>query len=264
MFSSTGFAFNGVSSSTYKLIIGRIETGLVQAPYGVNRSLVKDRIKSNYKSILYHANYEPLTFSITMTLDDDVLANRQWTKEVKKNIATWLFTDTYKDFKSDDDTTITYKCMPINAERFINGLDEGYSTLTFECDSPFAYTTSSTPVAAFDLRTASPILATIPNPSNIPSQFKFYPEIQVIAQEADCDVTITNTTTSETLILTGLANNEDVYLRGNRRQVLSSESGIFTKWNKVWIHLANGDNEISVSGDDAVVQISLAYCPIMI
>lgn len=263
LFLKTGFTFNGVSSTTHKLVIVHTDNGMIQTPFGLQRNIQRERIQYGYKSILQGFQEEPLKFSVTMALEDDVLQNRQWTTQKRMDIAKWLFVNTYKTFVSDDDTTVMYKCVPVNANRFINALAEGYATLEFECDSPFAYKNASQLTVSFDLRNVQSVTKTVVSDSNIAGLYRFYPEINIYSEDADCDVTITNQTNSSVLGFSDLTYHEEVVVKGQQKQLIFSGDNHFSKWNKGWLYLNNGNNTVVATGDPCTITLTIV-CPIMI
>ena len=246
MFIETGFTFDGYSNSTYNLKIVDVEqTGMKPRTFGVSRTINKEKLKNNYRVVKTGIEEEVLTFSVTMALDHPTLATRQWTTANRMAIAKWLFVDDYKEFKSSDDMNVIYRCIPINAENFINGLNEGYATLEFECDSAFVYKDHQSIVIATSGNTI------VNCDSNITHLYKYYPTIHLVYTGTSASVSLTNTTTGETFALTsmtGLPSTDHIFAHGYKKQILTANGmNVFNKWNKGWISLLEGENTINVT-----------------
>ena len=263
MFIETGFTFDGYSNSTHNLKIVDVEsTGMKPRTFGVSRNINKDKTRNNYRVIKTGTEEEVLTFQVTMALDHPTLATRQWTTANRMAIAKWLFVDDYKEFKSADDMNVVYRCIPINAENFINGLNEGYATLEFECDSAYVYRTWET--ISLNIGSTKVVNCT----SNITHKYKYYPKMYFSYTGSSASITITNTTNGDVFSLTdmtGLPSSEWINVYGDRKQILTANGmNVFNKWNKGWVSLDEGDNTISVTGTNITFAYFDVQYPIML
>jgi phage-related protein len=263
LFLETGFNFNGINSTTYNLKIVHMESGLINRTFGVSRSINKDKVKNSHRVIKTGIQEEVRVLRVTMALDHATLATRQWSTTNRMAIAEWLFVDDYKEFKSSDDTNVIYRCIPINAENFINGLNEGYTTLEFECDSPFAYSEHQV------IQIATSGNTVVNCTSNITHLYKYYPTIHLLYNTTGASISLTNTTTGETFALTdmtGLPTSDNLYAYGSKKQILTANGmNVFNKWNKGWISLVKGNNTISVTTatNISAIRFNVQY-PIML
>lgn len=220
----------------------RQSTDLIEMPFGYRRQIVEESAPYRAKPFFFGLEKEPLEFSISiMPLDV------QWTREKRLRIVQWLFQDEYKPFISEDAPEVIYYCMPIgDANRFVSGLDQGFATITFRCNSPYAY--SPTYLRTYlSGQSTNPI--EIENLSNV-EKFN-YPEIEVELLSGTKFSLINLTDGGNEFRFTDLDVGERVYVNNEAKQIISSLPNTYRlgNFNKKWMRLVQGVNRIQVVGD---------------
>lgn len=242
MFINDAFTYNGISSSTYNMYLIRNDNNYIQIPFGVKRTVITEKAINNPKPYFFGVNEEVLKFRVKIGFEGE------WTDDIRKDVANWLFQDEYKPFISPDNTDIIYYCMPVgDASLYLTYLSQGYVELEFECNSPYAY--SPVQEQIFDLSAiAVPTQITLSNNSNIAKYY--YPEIEIVKIETG-DVSLKNISNNNIEFkFTGLQNNETVYVDNDRKRIITSLIGVYrySAFNKNWLMLVSGENTIEVTG----------------
>lgn len=243
MFINIGFSFNGVNSSTYGLYIVRTNSGLTQGQFGINRTILKDVIKTSPNPIFYGIKKEPFTFKLQLAL-----IGVTWTETLQKQITKWLFVNDYKSFISDDYPSINFYCMPIgNSERFFTGIAEnqGYFELEFECNAPWGYI-SSTPSFILNSATPLPTTITIENQSN--TNEYVLPELTFTVTDATSISIVNLSDSNRTTTFTGLTIGETIYINSRTKEI-TSNTGLYrySNSNKIFPRLISETNQIQIN-----------------
>lgn len=247
-FVSTYFEFDGISSDDMGVQLVRVETGLLNSQFAHNQTPITDKVKGRNKEYFFGVELSLFKFSITIALLEDQL----WTREMRMRIAEWLFKSQYKPFISGDNLDVIYYCIADgDASRFDNTLQEGYITIDFTCNSPYAYT--PTYVNTYDYTTAPTNIITVENLSNV--ETRYCPELE-ITMVAGTSITITNLTNGGIkTIFTGLTIGEIIYVNNQSKQIISSLPNTYRlgNFNKNWLKLVKGVNRLQIDGNANIV-----------
>ena len=127
------FSYDGVDSRSLGIMAVRMDDSLLEFTFGTNQNILEDKVGKN---IYYYGNeYTPLQFEVTITLDEHTL----WNTQKRMEVVRWLFKQKYCPLIFEDNQDIVYYCQPIgDLKRFDTGMQQGYATLTFRCDSHHA------------------------------------------------------------------------------------------------------------------------------
>lgn len=222
------------SNNTRKVGLTRsltIEEGVVG-----NKTITKiDETILTITIIISKFNYEDEPETIT---DDDL-----------KTLTTWLFSPVnYKELKAlDEKADIIYYGMFIDGEQtYLNKLNQGYITLTFQLDSNHAYGEEIEYVKAVN----GTVEFNIPFEDNVREYY--YPDIEF--DVAGNSFSIKNVTMDETMEFTGLDSSCQhgiIYGDGIMTMVSISDNrvNLRQKSNKKFLRLQNGDNTIQITGN---------------
>jgi phage-related protein len=256
MFIATGFSYNGIANTATGIgvILVKTESGFLEDNFGEARNIVEEPLQDISKPIFYGLTKEPLSFTITIALDESS-GNTEWTSTSRKAIINWLFTDNYASFISDDDPTLIYKAIAIGQSKFFNNAaGRGYCTIEFRCDSSHGYL--ATAVSSF-ASTANTSTITYTNLSDIGV---YSPEIQITMNNASSFSIINHSNGDLNTSLTGLANSEVVYINNEKMQIISSVTGAYryNNFSKVFLELTSGINTLYLKGD-ATLEIRSAF-----
>lgn len=243
LFENTNFIYNNINSSEFGLFLVQLSTGSRSEPFGTSRSILEEKIPDRKEPYFYKFDYEPLEFTVTLA------KTQEWDINDRLQVVRWLFQDRHKPFISVDNMGIIYNCVAIDSpQKILVGNIQRMIELTFRCDAPWAWT----PIynSFYDLSTISaPETIIMQNMSNIEKWYE--PELEIIKKNGAGDVTITNLTDSASAFeLTGLLNNEEIYVNNNFKQIVSNEPDRYplNYFNRGWLRLAYGNNNIEVDG----------------
>jgi len=217
MFISTNFTYDNSTSDEMGVWLVRVETGLVEQNFGIPRTTITEKIKGRKRPYLYGFTEEVIKFSITLAKSN---TNHTWTLAEKRSICTWLFKNSYKDFVSDDDIEIVYKCVAVGSPKFYTSTNEdGYCVVDFECDAPHPWSASN--VQTFDLSSiSSATTIQIQNLSNIDDYY--YPELEFqLKSTATAFKLVNNNDGGRIFEFTGLNALETVYINNETKQIIS-------------------------------------------
>lgn len=245
MFISTDFTYNGISSTDMHLLVSNVNnSGLLEVPFGVSQSINEEKIKGRLIPYKYGINREPLSFTVTLCLED----NYKWDDDFRKSVVQWLFQEDYAPFISDDHPDIVYYCIPTgDVKRYDNWLQQGYTTITFRCDAPWGWSYPQA-VADYDFSDlTTPQTIQLANDSNIVKYY--YPEVQ-IEVTSSMTVTLKNITDAgREFTFTGLQVGERVYINNAMQEIVSSLTPVTYRlgnFNKNWLRLVPGVNYIEI------------------
>lgn len=241
---SKDFTFDGTSSSSKGLIVVNIGNGIRGLPYFPEQQIIEEQPNTKSKPYFYRTKMSPQTFTVTFTLE-----STDWTLSKKVEIAQWLFKDSYKTFTTDDYTGYVFYVIATNKADFMTAdLSNGYFTVEFRMNAPYAYTTAST--VEHDL-SSNPTTTdiTVTNSSNVADYF--YPEVEIALQNTTTGISIINLSDSNReTSFTGLSTSETITLMNDKRQILSDTGNYrYDEFNKVWLRLTYGSNTLRVTGE---------------
>ncbi len=245
----TNFYYNGVSSASLGVYLIRTSSGLINLPYIPQRDLIEEFPTMSQSPFSSKSKAQQYQFTLAFsTLTNDMTTAKM------KTIATWLFQETYKPFYSTDEPDKIYYLFAINQVDFLtNGINEGYFEVTFKSKFPYALMRSST--VNYTINGTQTI--TINNLSNV-SQY-YYPVFQFTITDTSSfsiqNLSDGNRSTTQNVVAIG----ETVYFDNAKRQIISS-TGLskYADFNKTWLRLVQGENQLSVSSK-CTLQFSLQF-----
>ena len=248
-FRGTTITFNGINSSRYGLYLCNVDGGTdyYTRQFGSERSISKEG--GTVKSIEHN----------TPTIDLQLvkLGNSQRPMSISKDelakISHWLFSpEEYKPLIVDQNSVVYYG-MFVKGEIWQNEYDKGYLTLSFELNADHAYTI----LQNSDFRVNGTRNVTI----NSRHTYGKYNEVDIEIQLANGQTSfeIQNKTTGQTMKLTNL-NCTHIYIYNDGikhiENVDNKSQNLRGNFNKVFIHLAYGTNQLTLKGVGTVRFIS--------
>lgn len=249
-FRGSTISFNGINSSRYGLYLCTANGGVdyFTRQFGVERSINKEN-----GAILSIEGSTP-TIPLQLVKLDKHNNPVPIGKDELSRISHWLFSPTeYKPLIVDQNSVVYYG-MFINGEIWQNECDQGYLTLTFELDSDHAYTI----LQNSDFRVNGSRNVTV----NSRHTYGLYNEVDIEIKLASGQTgfTITNHTTGQTMILSGLSDCTHIYIYNDGVKHIENmdnkSQNLRGNFNKVFIHLAYGTNQITLKGVGTVRFIS--------
>lgn len=272
IYSSLKFRYNGIDSDTMKLVNVTLSSGLMEEPLVAERELNEIQIKGRDRPYFQNITLSPLVFDLNFAFTEP------WNKALISQIKQWLCQNYYKPFiLSDDISTVggvevidkIYYCILVSEPKILhNGLSEGYCTLQFRCDSPYAYSPITTVPKDCSVNPVGGTSLTINNTGDV----NCYPKITITkvgdgANEADVSIINTSNANLETKFTTsltsgddGIVNAEVVTLDNERKTITTSLFGIsrYNAFNDVYFYLIPGANVLTLKGN-AVFSFQLEY-----
>ena len=237
VFYSNNFTFNNVYSD------------------GTNIHLVTEdeEILNNY-GLPFNINEEntEITLSFCYSKDDKPL---EWTYEDIVGFLSWMITDDYCEFISDDNEDIIYFLKGVSyTKRFTNSM-MGIIDVTFKSLSPYGYRHSIRQTRKNNTRFK------VQNYSNVDNNYK--PIITLSNINSDT-ITLTNTTTGKDSFTINNLTNSDVIYIDNLMGTITDANGNnkIMDSNRSWIELCKGVNNIVITGECSVKVES--YFPMMV
>lgn len=246
-FRGTTISFNGVNSTRYNLYLCNVGNGL-------DRQLGTGRSFSMEDGNLISVDDDNPTFDIQLVKLNKHGDPSPITDSELFEIKRWLYSP--KDFKPlmiDRQPTVYYG-MFVGGQIWQNECNQGYLTLQFQLNSGHAYTTQQNSV----YRVNGTKTINLRSKHNYELYNKIDIEIELTSGNS---FTIENLSSGQKMTLTNIPSdtkhiriyNEDM------EQIIDLDNPtklIRGCFNKVFIHLVNGDNEIKITGNGIVKFIS--------
>jgi hypothetical protein len=257
-FYSYDFVYDDVASQQYDLMIITFDDG---SPFnGVGSTsvnVINQRVLRKSKPYYLGRTQEPvLEFPITFGRKDIV------TGLERDTISKWLFgRSTYKKLYiiQDDLSSAYYNCFFNNPSPvYIGGLNYAFEC-TVICDSPFAYSPLNKTSGSHTDFTGLNYSTTIYNNSS--EDEYLYPSVSFKMSTSGSTISITNQTDDNREFVMGLSGSplsvEEEITVDNDLQIITTSTGLkrVPTFNKNWLRLLPGANDITISGSVAWFQI---------
>jgi len=250
MFKGLEFMYDGIKSTEFlndPLFICRIDNPIVAQIFGKNIELVTDRPLDGDIISLNRQVSSVMQFEIT------ICKETPFTIEDRIELSRWLInTDSFKQFKSVD-FPFVYECKAVGQPIFNNiSNNNGYATLTMQCNAPYPYINSTIETFNLDENTVNTI--NINNLSNVSNYYN--PIMQIKNIIASTDIQLINLSDKGRLFqISNLLENEVIttdnlgYVRSNMKDGANIEYNRFKEiLNQNFFRLVQGNNKIRVNG----------------
>ena len=245
-------SFNGINSSRYGLYLCSVGGGGEERDFGVTRSIEAENgtikaITEDTKTIeiqlvkLSSTTYDPIPMS----------------EEDLEEISHWLFSpEEYKPLMVDHQARVYYGVF-VGGSIWQNGAKHGYLTLQFQLDSNHAYGV----LQNNDYRVNGTREVKVTSRHNIGKYNEI--DIEIELANGQNSITIENLTTGQRLEIRNLPSDVHHILIQNERlkhikDVDNPSRNMRPYFNKVFIHLTYGVNNIRITGVGKVRFISQA------
>lgn len=237
---SLTFSYDGLDSSYFGLLNVNIDGGMQEEKLLATRS-VNEEQAMRPEPYFYGFTYEPREITVNVAFKET------WNEELMNSILNWLYQPYYKPLIfSDAPSKIYYAVVANDATLTHNTLKQGYMTITFRCNSPYAYTPMYTVDYLLENNTEGKIVE-LENTGNL----RIRPTIK-FRKIDDGDVSIINYSDGgrETKIK-GLKNNEEIVIDGDNEDITTSILGgyRFNDFNYKFLDLVVGKNTIKIIGN---------------
>ncbi|MDR6779319.1 MULTISPECIES: distal tail protein Dit [Paenibacillus] len=135
------FSYAGIQSDFYGIVNVNMSSGMQEEVFAASRSINEVSIKGRDKPYFQSTKKEPLKFNVSFAFED------KWDDVKIREVAIWLTEQSYYQplFFSEDPEKIYYALCVDDINLVHNCLRQGYITLAFRCDAPYAYSSIYNP-----------------------------------------------------------------------------------------------------------------------
>lgn len=253
-FRNTSFSINNRTSQELKLKLVEVDNNSSEPILGLNRTIIKSDGVGDEPTIegtKCECPTIPMTFCKMINNEPQPISDQELSEYIR------IFTNDNKIslFQSKDNSGLCYYGIFTKSTKYFrNGANQGYFTLDFEMIQPWASSninvTSKTVIGS---RTVD-----LYNKTNIGKEV--YVDIEVELINNNTSLEIANLTTGEITKVTGLLPNEKFKILGDcTHQIISitdKKRVLYGNFNKVFLRLVYGSNNILVKGDCKINFIS--------
>lgn len=245
------FTFNGKNSKSdfgYIIVSFDKSSGFSEPDTAQSLEVTKENVGNNPKAKLIELSYEDVLQPCFGLMKCD---GEAFSKKEIRDIHKWLMVNEYTTLLINNSVcnNVHFNAITTNIEiKKFNGSIVGVS-VTFECDSPYGYDTAST---SYTISGNKTFILNNTSDDFLNNEIYIKPYIKII-KEGSGDFTIKNTTLNQTTVL-NLLNQEEVIMDCENMILSSSISNrnLYSKFNRVWISLALGNNSIKVTGNGTI------------
>lgn len=253
IFKDTRFILDGVKNDRMGLYLISVESELVGS-FGTQKTIKEEKISNIDTPFNYGVDVQSIpTYKMTLAMLDRVSGNpTPFTKQAKEKIVTWLCKKRdYVPFISYDDLGITYYVQFEKIERKDFGFDNGYITADVKFNSPYGYANGVSSVTNYGVSKKF----IVENKSNICTMIS--PILSFELLEDNTDITIKNLTLGQSMTFQGLPQEVKAKIYTDFK-FIECDYNIYNNFNRQWISLVYGENEIEVIGK-AKVKFEVSY-----
>lgn len=255
MYTSENFTFNGRNSLEFDLYLVKLDSGINEQQMGLKRSITGS--KQGNKNNRYKDENEILTFEVSLAKIEEPL---EITLQDRIKINEWLFQDDYKELVFDNERDIVYYAKAIQINRSYNYMEQGYITITFECNS--AYPCLRETIHYYEH--SSVTNTTIVDVFNYSNLEQVYPMIEFTLSGTTTFSIKNLTDNGREFKFTELLDGETVSIDNQRKLIISDRNvSRYSKFNKQWLRLLKGNNRLEISGN-CTVEIVIPETPILV
>lgn len=249
--SSLLFTFNGVNCRDKGIINAKIDTGLSQESFLPTRTIQEIKIRGKNEPYFMGTSYDPIEIPLTLVFENG------FTTDQLKDVASWLTTDGYAPLIFENKQSHVYYAIVV-AEGILNHnhLNQGYVTVTFRCDSPFAWTPMYSSNFEYPSNAANGAEIECENIGDI--KVKPVLEVQILSGN---QFSITNNSNNgEVFGLSNLVVGEKIVIDCEYKTITTNQTGINRYKDKIpnctYIALAKGYNYLNIKGN---IRLSIKY-----
>ena len=236
------FNYNAESSELYNILNINLDSGMLEEHFLPTRTIQEIKSLGN-KFYFQGFEYEPITIPITFAYD------QVFDDDMVRNTIQWLFKDYYCPlYFSENPTKIFYAVVTDDIKQFTNGMQEGYVTLNFRCNTFHAYSpVYLSDVYDLDTNTSSGTIIDFTNNGDV----SLYPEILLTKTIEDGNISIINITNGgEEFIFTNIDTDEELYINNEKEIITTSKVDTYRydNFNDNYLECVTGINQLKILG----------------
>lgn len=242
------FVFDGMASDTFGLVIAYLEDASYKQTGGGEFSLVTDQLNRSASTVLLNIQQNPV-----LKFDINIISERDLTLTELVTVKNWLFGSTqYRKLQimSSGFRGTYFNCFLVPKEDFI--FVGGYNGIScsVECDSPYAMEFMTTKTFTYTETTTKSLF-------NMTADLQDLRPIVEFKMSSNGNFKIVNTSYDNLeFAWTGLLADE-VITCDCQKGIITSSTGLkrFTNFNKTFLKIKNGMNNLTFIGDTEYVKI---------
>jgi hypothetical protein len=245
------FIFNNESSQQYGIVMASAIGSTSRSGNIETRNIITSKNKFSNTFSIHDVTYDnPLQFDLIVYNEDETFIDADKERILKK----WLMKNKYcwLQILQDDLSSVNYYCIASSCELIDVGVETGGMKITFQSDSPWAYS---------DLKTKQYVCN---GTSNINlfldldfDEYCVLPNIKVSNLGNDNTISIKNNTTNELVEFYHCVLFETILLECQSDKISSSYNRqMIDNWNKNSLSLIQDSNSITLTG---YFQLTLEY-----
>lgn len=235
------FVYNNISSVDMGVIQVNLDSDLFRETFIAPKRINEISIRGREKPYFLGVERETISFPLTLVFKDG------FNEDKIRAVANWLDQDFYKPFYFlDNPNKILYAMVTENSEFIHNGISDGYITLNFKCNSPYAYSPLINQLYDFTNNTSNGTSIKIINNGDLECK----PIIVIESLTNNNNITIVNNTNNIIFSFTNLNQGEIVVVDNEAETIESSLSYVwrYDNFNGNFLKLALGINTLTVYG----------------
>lgn len=233
------FSFDEIKSTNFPIANIKVGQGAFSESLSTGKQINESYPINSFKPYFMGVQKEVKEFDVSFVFLEP------WNDEMMDEILQWLSVDEYKKMYFESNIDRVFYAMPITDIGLIhNGLQQGYLTITFRCDSAYSYSHEKATVW-YDA-TVKDVEFNIRNLG----YYNVYPEIEII-KVGNGNVSIYNkSNANQQLRFTSLKDGEKIVIDCFNEEIETSleDTFRFDDFNDVYIELLRGDNMIRITG----------------
>lgn len=237
------FVYNNKYSQDLAISNVSVQPGLYEESFLPSSEIREIQVRGRTKRFFQEIVRNPLVLNLSFAF------NETWNEPLIREVAKLFLVDYYKPlWFSNNDDRIFYCLYEGDFPLLHNGLRQGYVSLAMRCDDAYAY--SKVRQKTHNI-ISSPQIVEFLNVGDIAIKPELI--IKMITIEETEDITIANNTTGESFTLTGIVNNEEVYINFENEVIQSSlEVYRYDNFSGDYLEMDIGKNMLEVTTNGEV------------
>lgn len=228
-------------SSDWGIVNAQVDGGLFEENFIPEREIRETYIRGNSKPYFHGVDWKPLEFSLTFAFMDTF--DKSFKNERLRELARWLSKPYYVPFGIAGDDKVFYVICVDESQVIHNGLSQGYVTVNFRCDAPWAYSKIKTHVL-----NGIPETDFVFNFEN-KGDLDILPEIW-IAKNGTGEFKIVNESTGQEFKFSEILDNEQIYIH-NEKEYIETDRPLsyrYDSFNNNFLRIIPGVNVLKFYG----------------